>query len=37
MLAICRNKRVRADDAAKTWLASVKSEGRYLVDIWPKG
>jgi cytochrome P450/NADPH-cytochrome P450 reductase len=37
MLAICRDKRVCADDAAKTWLASMKSEGRYLVDIWPKG
>jgi cytochrome P450/NADPH-cytochrome P450 reductase len=37
VLAICRDKRGFGDDQAKAWLKSMKAEGRYLVDIWPKG
>jgi cytochrome P450 / NADPH-cytochrome P450 reductase len=36
-LAIGRDKRGVADDSAKIWLAKLKADGRYLVDIWPKG
>ncbi|MBV8186419.1 MAG: NADPH--cytochrome reductase, partial [Alphaproteobacteria bacterium] len=36
-LAICRDKRELGEDQAKAWLKSMKAEGRYLVDIWPKG
>jgi cytochrome P450/NADPH-cytochrome P450 reductase len=36
-LAICSAKRGVADGEAKAWLAKMKADARYLVDIWPKG
>jgi cytochrome P450/NADPH-cytochrome P450 reductase len=36
-VAICRDKRGIGDEEAKAWLASMKADKRYLVDIWPKG
>ena len=36
VLAICRDKRGCSEDEAKAWLASLKANARYLVDIWPK-
>jgi cytochrome P450/NADPH-cytochrome P450 reductase len=37
VLAICRDKQGCSEDAAKAWLAKLKSAARYLVDMWPKG
>lgn len=36
-VAICRDKRGLGDEEANAWLASMKADARYLVDIWPKG
>jgi cytochrome P450/NADPH-cytochrome P450 reductase len=36
-VGICRDKRGIGDGEAKAWLASMKADARYLVDIWPKG
>jgi cytochrome P450/NADPH-cytochrome P450 reductase len=36
-LAICSDKRGIGDGEAKAWLAKMKADARYLVDIWPKG